>query len=69
MWHARKRREMHADLVAEPETKRQRKETRCRLEDNIKVDLTGIRLVEMCWIHTSQGVERQGAVVNTVMNI
>ena len=59
MWHAWKRREMRGNLVGEPETK-QRKETRYRLGDNIEVDLTEIRLVEMCWIHTSQGMERQG---------
>jgi hypothetical protein len=54
-------------LVGDLEGKRPLRRSRCRWEDNIKMDLkeTGLQRVE--WIHLVQ--DRWRAVVHTVMNL
>jgi hypothetical protein len=43
--------------------------TRCRWEDNIKVDLGEIGFGVVDWIHGAQDRDRWRALVNTVMNL
>jgi hypothetical protein len=43
--------------------------SRRRCEDNIKLDLEGIRSEDADWIHVSQNRINWRALVNTVMNL
>jgi hypothetical protein len=43
--------------------------TRCRWEDNIKVDITEIGYGVVDWIHMAQDRDLWRALVNTVMNL
>jgi hypothetical protein len=42
---------------------------RRRWEDNIRVDLGGIRSEDVDWIHLAQDRDQWRVVVNTVMNV
>jgi hypothetical protein len=55
-------------LVGKPERKRSLGRSRCRWEDNIRVDLKEIAWEGVDWIHLAQDRDRWWALVNTVMN-
>jgi hypothetical protein len=56
-------------LVEKPEGKRPLGRPRCRLEDNIKMDLQKVGCVDMDWIELDQDRCRWAALVNAVMNL
>jgi hypothetical protein len=56
-------------LVVKPERNRQLRRPRRRWESNIKIDLRGIRLEGVDWIHLTQVMDRSQDIVNTVMNL
>jgi hypothetical protein len=56
-------------LVGRPEGRRRLGRSRCRWEDNIKIDLREIGFGDMDWIHWAQDRDRWRALVNTVMNL
>jgi hypothetical protein len=55
---------VYRDLVGKPEGQRPLGRSRCRWEDNIKIDLQ-----EVGWFDLVQDRDRWGALVNTVMNL
>ena len=56
-------------LVGQPEGKRPLGRTRCRWEDNIKMDFQEVGCGGMDWIELAQGRDRWRALVNAVMNL
>jgi hypothetical protein len=56
-------------LIGKPERKRPLDRSRCRHKDNIKMDLTKIRLDDVDWIHQAQDRDWWCALVNTVVNL
>jgi hypothetical protein len=63
------KRNMYRLLVGKPEGKRPLGRPRCRLIDNIKMDLLEIGLSVMDWIGVAQDRYRWRALVNSVMNL
>jgi hypothetical protein len=55
--------------LGKPEGKRPLGITRCRWEDNIKMDLQEVGCGGMDWIELALGRDRWRALVNAVMNI
>jgi hypothetical protein len=55
-------------LVVKPERKRPMGRTRCRWEDNIKMDLQEVRGEGMVYIQLAQERDRWRARVNALMN-
>jgi hypothetical protein len=51
------------------EGKKPLRRPRCMWSNNIKMDLTEIRLGGMDWINVAQGRDQWRALVNTVMNL
>jgi len=56
-------------LVVRPKGESPFERPRCRLEDNIKVDLQKVGLGDMNWMDTPQDRERWRALLNAVMNL
>jgi len=56
-------------LMGKPEGKRPLGRTRCRWEDNIKMDLQEVRFGGMVWIDLAQDRGRRRALANAVMNL
>jgi hypothetical protein len=56
-------------LAGKPEGKIQLGRTRCRWEDNIKMDLREVGWGGMDWIHLAQDRDQWRALVNMVMNL
>jgi hypothetical protein len=56
-------------LVGRSEGRRPLGRTRCKWEDNIKMDLWKIGFGDVDWIHWDQDRDRWRALVNTVMNL
>ena len=56
-------------LVGKPEGKRPLGRTRCRWEDNIKMNLQEVGRGGMDWIELAQGRDRWRALVSAVMNL
>jgi hypothetical protein len=56
-------------LVGRHEGRRPLGRHRRRWEDNIKMDLRGIRFGDVDWIHWAQDRDKWWALVNTVMNL
>jgi hypothetical protein len=56
-------------LVGKPEVKRPMGRSRCRWEDNIKMDLQEVGCGGMDWILLVQDRDRWWAFVNAVMNL
>jgi hypothetical protein len=55
-------------LVVKPEEKRPLGRRRCRLEDNIKLDIREIEWGGMNWIRLAQDMMQSRVLVNSVMN-
>jgi hypothetical protein len=55
--------------VGKPEGKRLRGRSRCRWEDDMKMDLQEVGSGGMDWIELAQDRERWQACVNAVMNL
>jgi hypothetical protein len=70
-WHVARIEKMNAYsiLVGKPEGKRALGRPRCRLVDNIKMDLREIGWGGMDWIDLAQDREKWRALVNTVLNL
>ena len=62
------RRGVHRVLVGKPEVKRPLGRPRCRLEDNIKMDLQEVGGACGNWMELVQGRDSWRALVSTVMN-
>jgi hypothetical protein len=56
-------------LVGKPEEQKPLVRSRCRWEDNIKINLTETGCDGMDWIHLAQDRDQWRALVNTVMNL
>jgi hypothetical protein len=56
-------------LVENPEGKRPLGRPRCKLVDNIKIDLREIGWYGMDWIHLAQDRDQRMALVNAVINL
>ena len=56
-------------FVGKPEGGRPLGRPRCRLKDNIKMDLQEVGWWGIYWIGVAQGRDRWGAVVNALMNL
>jgi hypothetical protein len=56
-------------LVGKPEGKRPIGISRCRWEDNIKMDLRDIGWNNMDWIHVVLDMEQWRALANTAVNL
>jgi hypothetical protein len=56
-------------LVGKPEGKRALGRSRCRWEDNIKIDLKEVGCGGMDWIELAQDRDRLRTLVNAVMNL
>jgi hypothetical protein len=56
-------------LVGRPEGRRPLGRPRRRWEDNIKMDLQEVGLVDMDWIELAQDRDTWRAIVNAVMNL
>jgi hypothetical protein len=56
-------------LVGRPEGRRPLQTSRCRWEDNIKMDLREKVFGDVDWIHLAQDRDRWRALVNTAMNL
>jgi hypothetical protein len=64
----RKMRSEYRILVGKPEGKRPLGRPKCRLKDNIKMDLWETGLEGVDWIHLARDRDQWRAVVDTVMN-
>jgi hypothetical protein len=53
--------------VGKPEGKRRRDRSRCRREDNIKIDFTEIRWQSVSWIYQAGDRKNWRAILNTAM--
>jgi hypothetical protein len=60
---------VHRVLVGRPKGKRPLGRSRCRWEDNIKIDLREIGIDGANWIHLAQDRVQWWACVNTAMNL
>jgi hypothetical protein len=60
---------VYRNLVGKPEGKRPLGKPRRRWEDNIKMDLQGVRCGGIDWIELAQDRDRWPAFVNAVMDI
>jgi hypothetical protein len=69
MWHDWGRRGTYRLLLEKPEGKRSLGRQRRRWIDNIKIDLSDIRLSALGWIGLAQNRYRRRALVNSVMNL
>ena len=56
-------------LVEKPEGKRPLGRSRCRWEDNIKIDLQEVGCGNLDWIDLAQDRDRWRTLVNAVMNL
>jgi hypothetical protein len=56
-------------LMGKPEGKRPSGRTRCRWDDNIKMDLREKGWAGMGWIGLAQNRDQWRALVNTIMNL
>jgi hypothetical protein len=56
-------------LAGKPEGKRQLGRSRCRSEDNVKMNLEEVGCVGADWIELTQYSDRLQALMNTVINI
>jgi hypothetical protein len=56
-------------LVGKPEGKRPLGKPRCRLEDNIRMDIWEIGWEVVDWIHLAQDRAQWQALMNTVINL
>ena len=56
-------------LVGKPEGKRPLRRSRCRWEDNIKMDLQELGFGGMDWIELALDRDRLREIVNAVMNL
>ena len=65
----RERRGVYRVLVGKPEVKRPSGRFRFRWEDNVKIDLWGMRCVGMEWIELAEDRDRWRAPVNAVMKL
>jgi len=63
------RRGLYRVSVGNPERKSPFGKTRCRWEDNIKIDLQKLGCGGMDWNDLAQGRDRWRALVNAVMNL
>jgi hypothetical protein len=63
------RRDAYRVFVGKPERKRLRRRTRCRWEDNIKIDFTKVEYVGVDWIDLAQHRDAQWALVRTVISL
>ena len=69
MAHLGDRRGAYRVVVRRPERKRQLRRRRCRVEDNIKMDVQEVGWWGMDWIDLAENRDRWWAVVNAVMNL
>jgi hypothetical protein len=60
---------MYRVLVGKPERKRPLGRSRCRWEENIKMDLQEMGCGSMDWIELAQDRDRWQALVNAVMDL
>jgi hypothetical protein len=65
----RKRRGVYRVPVGKPEGKRPLGRTKCRWEDNIKVDLQEVGCWGIDWIELDRNRDRWRALVTAVMNL
>jgi hypothetical protein len=63
------KRNAYRTLVGKPEGRRPLGRPRCRVVNNIKMDLTEIGWDGMDWIDLAQGRDQLRALVNMVMNL
>jgi len=62
------RTDTYRDMVGRPDGMRPPARSRCRWNDNIKVDLQEVRWGGMDWITLAQDRDRWWAIVDVVMN-
>jgi hypothetical protein len=67
--HLGDRRGAYRVVVRRPERKRQLRRRRCRVENNIKMDVQEVGWWGMDWIDLAENRDRWWAVVNAVMNL
>jgi hypothetical protein len=67
--HIGEGRSVHRVLVGRPKGKRPLGRCRCRLEDNIKMDLRGLGIDGANWIQLAQNRVQWRVFVNMVMNL
>jgi hypothetical protein len=69
MQHEWGERNSYRILVGKPGGKRPLARTRCRLLDNIKLDLREVGWGGMDWIDLAQDIDQWRATLNTAMNL
>jgi len=65
----RERRSVYRVLVGKAAGKRPPGRTRCRWEENIKMDLQDVKWGGVDWVDVAQGRDRRRSLVNVVENI